>query len=73
MDDGSTYEAYDVAYYILGNEKWKNKMKSMNERDRFTKLCNIIPAACRDKKLKLTEAEQAFARRFVMEGMKELA
>lgn len=73
MDNGSTYEAYVVAYYILENEKWKNKMKSMNERDRFTKLCNIMPAACRDKKLKLTETEQTFVRYIVMQGMKELA
>lgn len=72
MDDGRTYEAYDVAYYILGNDKWMNKMKSMNERDRFKKLCSIIPAACRDKKLKLTESEQTFVRRFVMRGI-ELA
>lgn len=73
MDDGRTYESYDVAFYILGNEKWMSKMRSMNERDRFRKLCKIIPAACRDKKLKLTETEQTFVRRFVMRGLEELA
>ena len=73
MDDGSTYEAYAVAGYILANEKWMNKMKSMNERDRFTKICNIMPAACRETKFKLTDAEQSFTRRMVMRGIKELA
>lgn len=73
MDDGNTYEAYTVARYIMANEKWMSKMKSMNERDRLMKICNIMPAACRDMKLKLTDAKQTFARHIVMRGIKKLA
>lgn len=73
MDNGSTYEASTVARYILANEKWMNKMKSMSERDRLVKLCNIMPAACRDMKLKLTDTEQTYASHIVMKRIKELA
>ena len=73
MHDGETYEAYEVARHILKNKTWMNKLKAMNESNRYGKVDGYISPACRELKLKLSVDEWACVRWLVYKEVKELA
>lgn len=65
------YEGWVIVRHILNNASWINKLKSIDERSRYSKLDGIIVAACREKKVKLTEHDKSEVRFQVHKALKE--
>ena len=68
------YEAYDVAWKILGNEKRLEKLRKIADSNawlyvKYEKVNNIITAVCREQKIKLSDDEYGVTMRFLLERL----
>ena len=65
------YEAYDVAWKIVCDEKRVEKIKKTPHKKIGERIEGIITAVCREEKVKLTEEERKVTRMFLHKKMRE--
>lgn len=65
------YEAYEIAWKILGDEKRLEKLRKIADSNAWLyvkceKVNNIITAVCREQKIKLSDDEHGVTMRFLL-------